>query len=330
MRLYAFNLRKPHSKKTFKYLFLIMFVSLLLNSALTSQSIKKEKINSSIKVLTPTHSIKKSFKNINIIGFDVLDENKNRVTSSRFKFYPGNKFYIVLYGKRKRTEGKAPTENKLENCKAILEHRNGGYFWSKKTSYLLGEKEIEENWEEWQIGGIYKIRFTFEVPKFALLGRYKLKLFQEKAQFPRYLRLITFDRIKTTIKSPKIHKSEEVEDYILPLGSCLLNPAIQSNGYIVFPWTGNIEFYIDRDIKNFNKIVITVKGTPAFGVYPLLKVYVDKLEIGSAYVNSEWNEYEFDINVDKKSHLLKVRFDNNAGGQGEDRNMFVNMIKLVK
>ena len=330
MILNAFYSKKPYLQKIFKYLFLIGSLSLLLNFVLMSQSVRKEKINSLIKELTPTHTIKKSFKNLDIIGFDVLDENKKRITSSKFKFYSGHQFYIVLYGKRKITEGKASAENKLERCKAVLVHQNGGYFWSMNTSYLLGKQEIKDARKEWEIGGIYKVRFAFEAPEYALPGRYKLKLFKEKAQFPKHLRLIAFDKINIIIKSPKIHKSEKFEDYNLSRKGCLLNPAVQSNEYIAFPWTGNIKFYINRDLRNFNKIIVIAKGTPALGVYPLLKIYVDKVEIGNVYVNSEWNEYEFDLKLNKERHILKVRFNNDGVGPGEDRNMYVKMIKLVR
>jgi len=57
---------------------------------------------------------------------------------------------------------------------------------------------------------------------------------------------------------------------------------------------------------------------------------VDKKEIGNVYLNSKWNEYEFDLKLDKESHILKVRFNNDAGRPGENRDMYVKMIKLVR
>jgi len=128
----------PYLQKILRYLFLIGSLFLFLNSILISQPLPKEKIDSLINELTPTHTIKKSYKNLCIIGFDVLDEKMKRITSSNFKFHPGNQFYIVLYGKRKMTEGKAPAENKIESCNAVFKHHSGGYFWNTKTFYLLG------------------------------------------------------------------------------------------------------------------------------------------------------------------------------------------------
>lgn len=305
-------------------------ISLILNLALVPQSTRKEKINTLIKELTPTYPIKYSFNNLDIIGFDVLNESKNRLASAKFTFIPESQFYIVIYGRRKETDVKPPGKNKLEKCKAALIHHNGGYFWSTKTAYFLGEQEVDDFSKAWQIGGIYKVRFAFKAPEFALPGKYKLILFKEKAQFPLHLKLITFDRIKIKIKRSKTHKSEKIEDYNLPLEGCLLNPAIKGRKSISFPWTGNIELFIDKNLRNFKKIIISARGTPAQGEYPLLKVFVNKKELGSVYINSEWNKYEFDLKLNEEAHILKVRFDNDGGGQGEDRNMLVNMIKLVK
>jgi len=183
-----------------------------MNFVLNSQSLHKEKIDSLINELTPTHTIKKSYKNLSLIGFDVLDEKMKRITSSKFRFHPGDQFYIVLYGKRKMTEGKAPGENKIESCNAVFKYHNGGYFWNTKTFYLLGEKEIEGFMGEWQIGGIYKIRFPFKVPEFTLPGEYTLIMRSEKFKHPSIGRLITFNEIQIDIKKSEIQKSEKNYD----------------------------------------------------------------------------------------------------------------------
>ena len=317
-------------QKILKCLFLIGSLSLSMNFVLKSQSLQEEKIDSLISELTPTHTIKKSYKNLCIIGFDVFDEKMECVTSSKFRFHPGDQFFIVLYGERKMTEAKTPAENKLERCKAHLAYQNGGYFSSMNTSYPLGEREIKDTWEEWQIGGIYKIKFTFKVPECAYPGKYTLILIKEKIMDPSVGKLFTIDEIKIDIKRSKIPKGEINYEYNLPLEGCLLNPAVQRNEYIALLWTGSIKFYVGRDLRSFNKVIIRARGTPAAGVYPLLKIYVDKKEIGDVYLNSEWKEYEFDLKLDKENHLLIVRFDNDDMKRGEDRDMYIKMIKLVR
>jgi len=314
--------------KVFKYLFLISSVFLFMNFKLELQFFIKEKINAFIKELIPTCSLKRTYKNLDIIGFDILDKNGNQINSPRYRFSSGDPFSIVLYGKRKITEGKMPEENKLERCMAILEHENGGYFWSAKTSYFFKEQEIAGILKEWQIGGIYKVQFTFKVPEFSLPGKYILILIQEKekSNHPNLGMMIKLNEIKITTKRPKAYKKEKIEDYNLSIEECLINPAIIRKKIIEFPWTGNIKFYIDKDLKNYKKIIINAKGSPALGVYPLLKVYVDHTEVGNVYVNREWKQYEFNLKVDKESHILKIRFDNNI----PNRAMYINMIKLLR
>ena len=297
---------------------------------LESQSIKNERINYLIKELTPSYSLKENFRNVDIIGYDILNENKERIRAAKFDFYTQNKIYVILYGKRKITGTIAPEENKFPRCKALLEHQDGGYFWSTNTSYVVGTQEKQDFSEEWKIGGIYKIQFAFKVPKYALPGKYRLRIMDEKAGRSDSGRLISFDKIKIFIKRPKAHKKEIFKDYDLSLDGCLLNPAVKRRKQIDFYWTGNIEFYINEDLRNFKKIIISARGTPALGIYPLLKIYADKREIAHFNVKGEWSEYELDLRLDKENHILKVRFDNDGGGPGEDRNMYVRMVKLVR
>jgi len=325
------KLRNSNSYRIFRFsLYGVLAHMFILISFPILQSNQKEKIRPLIKELMPSHLVRKLYKNIEIIGFDFLDENKKRIISHKFQLYPGSKFYFVLYGKRKITMAKDPEENSLKQCKALLEYINGGYFWSQKTSYIMGNKEVEKAWEEWQIGGIYKICFAIKVPLFALPGSYKFKIMNEKSSHPVVGNLIEFEKIKIAVRRPKTIKCKKVEDYELPIEECLLNPAVRGIKQAVFYWTGDIEFFIKRDLRCFKKVEIIARGTPALGVYPLLKVYAEGKEIGSTHVNNEWDKYTFDLRLDRERHILKVRFDNDGGGPGEDRNMFVNSIKLLK
>jgi len=327
--IFPFSKKKRYEKIN-KNLFLSELLLILIVVGASAQFIKKYRINNLIESLTPSRKIELTYKNINIIGYDILDKNKKCLTPHNIKFYPGNKFYLVLYGKRKITKRKTPKENRMPPCKACLEYKNGGYFWSKNTSYLLGNQWINKNPEEWKIGGIYKIMFSFKVPEYALPGEYKFNITKEKSAVPYMERLITLNSPKIIVIPYKIHKNKKDENKDLLLEGCLLNPAVYAKGYIAFYWTGNIEFYIDEDIRNFKKIVITAKGEPAFDEYPLLKIYINEKEIAGNYINGQWNKYEFDLKLKKESHILKVRFDNDEGGLGEDRNMYVRTVKFVR
>lgn len=308
---------------------LICSLYVLVCHSLLSEQVRKEKIISQINKLTPTHSINKSFENIDIIGFDVCDESQNRLASSKFEFSPGNQFYLIFYCRKNRSKDISPAENKLRTSRAVFAHQNGGYFWSKKTDFLQWKPESKASKEEWKIGGIYRIQFNFKVPEYALPGKYKLKGVNATSVRPEIQRLIAFDRIKINIIRKKTYDSRIIKDYDLSLEECLLNPAFLGNQQIIFFWTGNIEFFIEKNLSNFKKIIVAAKGTSALGICPLLKIYAEKEEIGSVFINSEWNQYEFDLKVNKETHILKVRFDNDGRGAGENRDMYVNMIKLI-
>ena len=48
------------------------------------------------------------------------------------------------------------------------------------------------------------------------------------------------------------------------------------------------------------------------------------------FIKDQWREYEFDIKPKKNNHTLKVRFDNDKKGPGQDRNMYIKKIELMK
>ena len=311
----------------------ISFICVLYASIchpLLAEQVKKEKIIFLINELTPTHSINKSFENIDIIGFDVCDECQKHLPSLKYEFSPGKQFCLIFYCRKNRIKDNSPAENKLRTSRAVFAHQNGGYFWSTKTEFLQGKPESKASKEEWKIGGIYKIQYNFKVPEFALPGKYKLKGVNATSVKPDVGRLITFDSIKINIKSEEAYDSGIIKEYDLSLEECLLNPAYLENQQIIFFWTGNLEFFIRKNLSDFKKIIVVAKGTSALGVYPLLKIYAEKDEIGSVFINSEWNQYEFDLKLNKETHVLKVRFDNDGNWNGENRDMHVKMIKLIR
>jgi hypothetical protein len=177
---------KKHTLKfarVIKYIILDSFLIIFLAFLLLSQSNKTEKVSSSINELTPVYSIKKSFKDMDIIGFDILDKNMNRLKQSRFNFSQGDQFYVALYLSRNILRGVMPKENAIDYLVALYHHENGGYFRSIKTTYLTGEQETEVGPKYWQVGGIYKVKFSFNVPEFALPGKYILELRNERPTY---------------------------------------------------------------------------------------------------------------------------------------------------
>lgn len=283
-----------------------------------------------IKQLIPDFYINKIYNNIKIKGFDILDENGNHQATSLF--HQDSAFSIVVYATIDIIAGKYSGKNMFGQSKAVFMHENGSYFWSHKTVEYLGEKELKAFSREWKIGGVYKIQYTFSIPEFALPGEYNLKVIDEKSSGTQTGVIYALDEITILVKKLEIPIERIIEDYELSLEGCLLNPAVRGKEQISLYWTGNIEFFLGKDLRNFKKIVVTASGTPAFGIYPLMRVFIDERELGHVYVDREWNQYKFDldIDIDKEENLIKIRFDNDGGGTGEDRNMYVKKVILVR
>lgn len=317
-------------RRNMNRLFHIIFFSVLLSLSIFSQFNSKEKLEGQISELKPSYSIQKNFKNLEIIGFDVLDGEETVLTSKKFSFLRGSDFYVVLYGRRKIFRSESPTANFLPECKAVMEYQNGGVFWSRKTTYSWRSQRGACVPKEWQIGGVYKMKFAFRVPSLAFPGKYRLKIFGEEVSNPVLNSIIALDEIKINVNRTTSLKDNNITKYNLPLHGCLLNPAFIGREALYFLWTGNVEYYLDESFKNFSKIIVSAKGTPADGVYPLLKIYVGQKEIGNTYVNDRWMEYKFDLKLIQEGNILKIRFDNDYKKQGQDRNMYVRKIELMK
>jgi hypothetical protein len=321
-----FNLMDFHPQKIFKSLFLFGGLILLLNFLSTPQLAEKEKLESLIRELSPTHSLKEHYENIEFTGFDIQDENNIHLDRAKFNFSPGSQFSIVLYGKVRNIQEKDP----LRRLNARLTYENGAYFRTTNVAYIAGIKVTDETIDRWKIGGVYKIKFAFQTPEYAFPGTYKLAIARGRYDDPEKGSPMVIHRIKIKIKRKKIQKIENMTVSTLSLGGCLLNPAIQMNSQVRLPWTGNIEFYIDENLEDFKKIIVSAKGTPSSGIYPLLKVFVTDIEIGSTYINSEWKDYIFDLELSKERHILKIRLDKNERRPDEDRDVYIKMVKLSK
>lgn len=315
--------------KNFICLFRLIFFFVLLSLSIFPQFDKNEKLKAQISELIPSHSFIKSCRNFEIVGFDVLNHEEIVLSSKKFSFLPGDYFYVVLYGRRKIFKSKSPQSNFFPECKASMEHQNGAYFWSIKILYPLQNLEDKVKPVEWEIGGLYKIKFAFRVPSLVLPGKFRLRIFEEKIGNPLMGSLIDLDEIKINIEKKKGVEIKR-NRYNLPLNECLLNPAVVRKDCIYFYWTGNVEYFFSESLENYSKIIISAMGTPAYAIYPLLKLYIGEKEVGNMFIKDQWRDYEFDLKPKKNSHILKIRFDNDTKEQGQDRNMRIKKIELIK
>ena len=156
----------------FKLILFAFFLISVSHGLLFSQSLDQEQLDRAINALNPHHSLKASLPNIDIIGFDIKDKDGNRLGKPEHIFSEQDRFDIVLYCQKNPLEPLNLKENKLENYTALLRHANGSYIRSQGMTSFLGHKEVVIHPEDWQVGGVYKIQFSFKVPPSAAFGKY--------------------------------------------------------------------------------------------------------------------------------------------------------------
>ncbi len=78
------------------------------------------------------------------------------------------------------------------------------------------------------------------------------------------------------------------------------------------------------------EIVVTAWGTSANGTPPHFKLLVDDKVVGDAWVNAASPaDYTFTVNVDPdEAHKIQIHYDNDATVNGQDRNLFVQGIRI--
>ena len=162
--------------KRFKSGFLVCVGILLFVTAGFSQSTDKENIRSLIEELTPSLYTDASFLNMDIMGFDLLDRKMNRKNPEDNYFDLGDKFYVVLYSKRKLHLGPLKYEYVINDYNLLFKHSSDYFIESGRTSSFVLDEEVNSVPENWEIGGVYKIVFPFQVPTSARPGTYTARI----------------------------------------------------------------------------------------------------------------------------------------------------------
>jgi len=146
---------------------------------------QKNQIDSSIKDLTPTCPLEKTLYDMDIIGYDILDETHHPLQSEEFVFIPGSPFYVNIYAKKRLVNLASPKDTQLYDFVGIWDHESIGDFHSTLVNAYSGQEEVSLIPDKWPIGGIFKLKFHFKVPETALPGQYTLKI---KKRNPIYLK----------------------------------------------------------------------------------------------------------------------------------------------
>ncbi|MGD0090415.1 MAG: carbohydrate-binding domain-containing protein, partial [Planctomycetota bacterium] len=78
-------------------------------------------------------------------------------------------------------------------------------------------------------------------------------------------------------------------------------------------------------------IAVSAKGTPMENVWPMMEVAVDGEPVNMISVPSpDWMTVSAPCDLQKGSHTVKVSYINDASKPGEDRNMFVKQVDIVR
>lgn len=103
--------------------------------------------------------------------------------------------------------------------------------------------------------------------------------------------------------------------------------ALWSNGYVEQMWIG----WLDPN-RTF-VFTVTAKGTPYQGTYARLVFSLQPengsyFSVGSAYTTADYQDYTFTFTTGATgmNHHMRVTFDNDGSGNGEDRNLFVDKV----
>lgn len=88
---------------------------------------------------------------------------------------------------------------------------------------------------------------------------------------------------------------------------------------------GTIEFDLNNRLinsaDNQYNITVTMRGTPAKGVFPHIWLYVDSIKIGESFTTRRKKEFTFRTRLDSPPKRIRILFDNDAYTKFADRNL---------
>jgi len=94
---------------------------------------------------------------------------------------------------------------------------------------------------------------------------------------------------------------------------------------------GRAEWEVDFPETGVYNFGLVARGTPCYGIYPLVDIYLDGKRVGVLYVGSkERRTYSCSFQADKGKHKLAIAFVNDAWSPPEDRNLWVESFFVAK
>jgi hypothetical protein len=76
-------------------------------------------------------------------------------------------------------------------------------------------------------------------------------------------------------------------------------------------------------------VTVTVRGAPAYGVWPHMTVSVGSTQIANLYVpHYNWQSYSFPYNASGGTETVRVTYDNDVYAPPQDRNLYVDKVTI--
>jgi hypothetical protein len=95
--------------------------------------------------------------------------------------------------------------------------------------------------------------------------------------------------------------------------------------------TGNIRTTVECAADNDYVFEIVGKGTPAEGVYPVIRLDIDGKEVGQIEIASDsWRAFRIETSLTKGYHELVLSFVNDKQTATEDRNVWLGRISVFR
>ncbi|MDD4869136.1 MAG: carbohydrate-binding domain-containing protein [Kiritimatiellae bacterium] len=105
----------------------------------------------------------------------------------------------------------------------------------------------------------------------------------------------------------------------------------KARDHIIMCTTGSVSKEIDITEDGRYGITIITKGTPLDGIWPMMQVALDDEVVNLVSVpSSDWITVSAPCELRKGRHMVKISFINDASKPGEDRNMFVKQVDIVR
>ncbi len=105
-----------------------------------------------------------------------------------------------------------------------------------------------------------------------------------------------------------------------PIDSAYL---LSENGFLDFNFSSQSVLLHKNATLSF-----VLKGTPAKGIYPEYRIFVNDRKVAGGFISESWETYEHSLDSSFIAERISISFVNDAHYMGEDRNMEVQSLDL--